>query len=176
MTLELHQKWHGGTNEHTFRSLCIPIRAMWLRFIGKAPFSCISWNYIMGEDEFCKRLCCRYYDVWKFKHPNPNDFFRIMEKQSGLELDWLQGVLPSIPAHYPDYAVASLSMKKDGTITLEQSRGIMPMPVDVVCYLSRWADGVLHHSATNHAGSKGDERVISEYQVAEDWPWTHPSL
>ena len=30
----------------------------------------------------------RYFNEWKFKHPNPTDLKRIMEKESGLELDW----------------------------------------------------------------------------------------
>ena len=30
----------------------------------------------------------RYYNEWKFRHPDENDFIRVMEKVSGLELDW----------------------------------------------------------------------------------------
>jgi aminopeptidase N len=44
-------------------------------------------SYIIGEENLDKGMRI-YYDTWKFKHPNPNDFKRIMEKQSGLELDW----------------------------------------------------------------------------------------
>ena len=29
-----------------------------------------------------------YYNEWRFKHPNPNDFIRVAEKVSGMELDW----------------------------------------------------------------------------------------
>ena len=29
-----------------------------------------------------------YYNSWKFRHPEPNDFIRVMEKTSGLELKW----------------------------------------------------------------------------------------
>ena len=30
----------------------------------------------------------KYFDNWKFKHPNPIVFKKIMEQESGLELDW----------------------------------------------------------------------------------------
>ena len=30
----------------------------------------------------------KYFDIWKFKHPKPSDFKKIMELESGLELDW----------------------------------------------------------------------------------------
>lgn len=44
-------------------------------------------EYIIGKDAFEKGLL-RYFDTWKFKHPNANDVVRVFEKQSGLELDW----------------------------------------------------------------------------------------
>jgi aminopeptidase N len=30
----------------------------------------------------------RYYEVFKFSHPTPNDFKRIAEKVSGMQLEW----------------------------------------------------------------------------------------
>ena len=44
-------------------------------------------EYVIGKEAFRKGML-RYYNTWKFKHPNANDFIRVMEKQSGLELDW----------------------------------------------------------------------------------------
>ena len=46
-------------------------------------------QYILGKDNFDRALL-RYYNDWKFKHPTPNDVIRIMEKESGLELDWFK--------------------------------------------------------------------------------------
>ena len=39
--------------------------------------------YILGKKTFYSALK-RYYNEWKFKHPNVTDFKRIMEKHSGL--------------------------------------------------------------------------------------------
>ena len=30
----------------------------------------------------------KYFEQWKFKHPNPIVFKKIMEQESNLELDW----------------------------------------------------------------------------------------
>jgi aminopeptidase N len=46
------------------------------------------------EDAFDAGML-KFYDTWKFKHPNVNDFIRVMEKESGLELDWYKRVLDS---------------------------------------------------------------------------------
>ena len=48
-------------------------------------------GYIIGQENLQAGLL-KYFDTWKFKHPNSNDFIRIMEKQSGLELDWHKAV------------------------------------------------------------------------------------
>ncbi|HPF91888.1 MAG TPA: M1 family metallopeptidase, partial [Flavobacteriales bacterium] len=42
---------------------------------------------VVGEEKVKEGLR-RYYDVCGFKHPEPIDFERVMEKGSGLELDW----------------------------------------------------------------------------------------
>ncbi|MEP0712374.1 MAG: M1 family metallopeptidase, partial [Algoriphagus sp.] len=44
-------------------------------------------GYIIGEEARDKGILS-YWNTWGFKHPNANDFIRIMEKESGLELDW----------------------------------------------------------------------------------------
>src|SRR5690554_7570767 len=44
-------------------------------------------GYIIGKQNRDNGMFS-YWHKWKFKHPNPNDFIRIMEKESGLELDW----------------------------------------------------------------------------------------
>src|SRR5690606_5842737 len=44
-------------------------------------------GYVIGE-EARDRGMLRYFDTWKFRHPNANDLIRVMEKESGMELDW----------------------------------------------------------------------------------------
>ncbi|SFF59327.1 M1 family metallopeptidase [Sunxiuqinia elliptica] len=42
---------------------------------------------ILGRDLFDQAFK-EYAQTWKFKHPQPADFFRIMETASGVDLDW----------------------------------------------------------------------------------------
>ena len=44
-------------------------------------------GYIIGKENLNKTLK-RYYEEFKFKHPTPNDFKRVAEKVSDLELEW----------------------------------------------------------------------------------------
>ena len=46
-------------------------------------------GYVMGEAKR-DQLMLNYYNTWKFKHPNANDFIRVAEKTSGLQLQWLK--------------------------------------------------------------------------------------
>jgi hypothetical protein len=34
------------------------------------------------------RSYSEYYKQWHFKHPNPNDFVKLAEDVSGIQLDW----------------------------------------------------------------------------------------
>jgi hypothetical protein len=72
-----------------------------------------------------------YYWSWRFRHPGPDDFFRVMEKASGIELDWFQ--------HYwvhttrtMDYAIDSVEAVTGGTLISLRRIGSFPMPVDLV--------------------------------------------
>ena len=77
-------------------------------------------EYIIGEKAFDKGMLT-YFDTWKFKHPNPNDFIRVMEKESGLELDWYKEYWIQT-THFIDYsikAVDSEGMKNNFTFSEE---------------------------------------------------------
>ncbi|MEL6867898.1 MAG: M1 family metallopeptidase, partial [Bacteroidota bacterium] len=43
-------------------------------------------EYVIGKKAFNQGLL-DYFETWKYKHPNSNDFIRVMEKASGMELD-----------------------------------------------------------------------------------------
>ncbi|SFS39736.1 M1 family metallopeptidase [Lutibacter maritimus] len=82
-------------------------------------------NYIIGEENV-KETIKKYYSDFKFKHPTPNDFKRVAEKVSGIQLDWYLNEWIETD-HTIDYAVANVV---DKTITLARV-GKMPMPIDL---------------------------------------------
>jgi len=130
-------------------------------------------EYILGEEVFSKALL-RYYNTWKFKHPNPNDFIRVMEKESGLELDWYIEYFVNTTKTI-DYGINSVKKinRKQVLISLEKF-GKMPMPVDL---LITKKDGSKHYYTIplrimrGAKTSEGENKV--KYQVLEDWPWTN---
>lgn len=90
-------------------------------------------RYIMGDEDFYSGML-RYFDKWKFKHPTPDDFLRVMELESGLELDWFyENWLYTI--HHIDYSVNAA--KSDSGAVIEISNvGDFPMPIDVTVTLN----------------------------------------
>jgi len=92
-------------------------------------------GYVVGAENFSKGMLV-YYETWKFKHPNPNDFIRVMEKVSKLELDWyLQEWTQT--THTIDYSIEKVkkSDKHTGQTDLQIQRiGDMAMPLDIVVY------------------------------------------
>jgi len=131
-------------------------------------------NYIVGKENFDQAMLT-YYNTWKFKHPNPNDFIRIMEKQSNLELDWFDEYFVKT-TKYPDYKVANVSKgdgKKKIKITLEKL-GIMPMPIDLTVTYKNGDTELYTIPLRIMRGEKtmdGGKKLM----VLEDWPWVNPT-
>ncbi len=131
-------------------------------------------QYIMGKPTFDKAML-RYFDVWKFKHPNVNDFIRVMEKESDLELDWYKeyfvGSLKTI-----DYSVNSVEKANriETSITLKRV-GDMPMPIDLVVTLKDGEKKYYTIPLVIMRGEKKNDTWGEAIDVLPDWPWTHPT-
>ena len=131
-------------------------------------------GYIIG-DSVRDKVLLEYYRIWKFKHPNPNDFVRIAEKTSGLALQWYKEYwvngLKTI-----DYKIANIgidSITNKAQIILERI-GRMPMPIDV---LVTYKDGTKewHYIPLNLMfGNKPAEDATPRI-IHEEWRWTHPT-
>ena len=129
-------------------------------------------QYIVGKETFQAGML-RYFDTWKFKHPDANDFIRIMEKESGMVLDWFKDYFINT-RHLPDYGITKVEAgkRKKSIISLEKI-GIMPMPLDIIITLKN--DKKVYYTIPLRMmrGAKTSENGI-HYQLAPDWPWTHP--
>ena len=86
-------------------------------------------GYIIGKNNLNKTLK-RYYEEFKFKHPTPNDFKRVAEKVSDLELEWYLNEWTRTP-HKVDYGIDISLLESDRVITLKRI-GRIPMPIEVV--------------------------------------------
>ena len=128
---------------------------------------------IIGEQAF-NRGMLKYYDMWKFKHPNPNDFIRIMEKESDLELDWFKEYWVQ-STHQIDYGVDTMYAKGNGTTIQLAKVGRMPMPLDVTVTLADGEKLVYNIPLRIMRGDKSAHTTVKNFSVVEDWPWVEDS-
>ena len=130
-------------------------------------------EYVIGKKAFDQGVL-DYYNTWKFKHPNPNDFIRIMEKTSGLELDWYKEYMVNT-THYVDYSIDTITKGKKTNILLSKI-GVMPMPIDVEVITYDGEKYMYNIPLRIMRGEKpNDDLSIKNYVTATDWPWTNPT-
>ena len=128
-------------------------------------------NYIVGDEVF-ERGMKRYFHTWKFRHPNVNDFIRVMEKESNLELDWYKEYMVN-STHTIDYAVDTLLNAKRGSKIVLSKKGVMPMPVDLLVEFKDGKTKLYTVPLRMMRGSKEKDVKYGQYTTLEDWPWTH---
>lgn len=130
-------------------------------------------SYIMGHDTFMSAMR-RYFNEWKFKHPTAIDFIRVMEKTSGMQLDWyLEHFVYT--TNQIDYGIKSVVGDDQGTyITLEKVKEMM-MPVDLYVLYKDGSKEIIYIPLRIMRGAKGVEDTNTERVTAEAWPWTNPT-
>lgn len=129
-------------------------------------------SYIIGHENFMKGLR-RYFNTWKFKHPERNDYVRVMEKTSGLELDWYYEHFVNT-TNTIDYGIKSVEETGENTnITLERV-GRMPMPVELYVEYTDGSRELFYIPLTMMRGIKPHDDPRVPRTILSDWPWTHP--
>lgn len=117
------------------------------------------------------KILLEYYRLWKFKHPNAADFFRVAEKVSDMKLDWYKEYWINSTKTI-DYGIDSL-WQEDGKTKIRLKRiGLMPMPIDLQL---TFKDGSkeLHYVPMNLMyGAKLVEDASIPRTVYEPWRWT----
>ena len=131
-------------------------------------------EYVVGE-ETLKRAFQRFYEEWKFAHPDPNDFKRVVEKESGMQLGWYFDYYLETTRTI-DYAIDDLSYSADQDSAIirlaREDEGIMPIDLHV-----EFEDGeelLVYIPLHMMLGRKEQESPEITRLEAEPWPWTHP--
>lgn len=128
-------------------------------------------GYIVG-DKVLDKILLEYYNQWRFKHPNPNDFIRVAEKISGLELQWYKEYWVYTTKTI-DYAVGDINAVDGKASVVIKRLGYMPMPVDV---LVTYKDGTkeMHYIPLSLMyGEKPVENDIKRI-IHPEWKWVDP--
>ena len=134
----------------------------------KGAIFLMQLSYIIGEDNLYKGLR-RYYNQWKFKHPNEYDFIRIMEKVSGIELDWyLDYWIKTI--HQIDYSVEVRDNDNKYLGIIISRIGKMPMPIEIEIQYDDF-------STTNYyiplSIMRGEKNLGDNVVLLKDWEWVN---
>lgn len=128
-------------------------------------------KYIIGEEVFYQGMR-EYFDAWKFHHPEPNDFIRVMEKASGMQLSWFLRQWIYTTKHI-DYGVKSLVETGGITLVTIRNFGEFPMPVEVMV---SYKDGTVtryYIPSGEMLGSKSFHDRIKTIEL-DPWPWVNP--
>ena len=127
-------------------------------------------GYIIGEDNLNKTLK-KYFRDWAFKHPTPNDFIRVAEKISGLELDWYLTDWTRT-TNIIDYGILDVSTNGNRTRVVLQRIGLMPMPLDVEIIYN---DGAKELYYIPLRMMRGEKPHSGQRTILEDWAWAYPA-
>ncbi len=127
-------------------------------------------GYIIGESKLNKTLKS-YFEEFKFKHPTPNDFRRVAERISGIQLkwyltDWTQ------TTNTIDYAIKSIDDNSENTNIRLKRVGNMPMPLDVLVKFEDGSTSVYYIPIPLMRGEKESPYKL-DWVVLEDWAWAY---
>lgn len=139
----------------------------------KGAVALAQMNYLVGE-ETTLNVQKKFYNQWKFKHPTPNDWIRVFEKECDLELDWYLDYFVNT-THTIDYAVRNVSSAENGeTLVSLEKVGKMPMPMEIYVTYKDGSKKIYYAPLAIMRGEKQNDSDL-ERVVLADWPWTSPT-
>jgi len=127
-------------------------------------------RYIIGEENV-KRGFLKYYDTWKFRHPQPDDFVGIMENVSGIELSWYQNYWLNTTKTI-NYSVEAAFQTSTKTQIILRRKGDVPMPVDVEVQFSDGSKKLYYIPLDLMYGKKPHEKDVYPYEREDREPWS----
>ncbi len=128
---------------------------------------------VVGEKTLAKGLQ-RYYTTCKFKHPEPIDFERVMEKESGLELDWYFDEWINTTRTL-DYGIQSVLAVNGELRVVVERIGEQLMPVDLRVERRDGSSTTYHVPLSLQRGAKDDASDAFPFTLLEPWQWTDPT-
>lgn len=137
----------------------------------KGALYLVQLGYILG-DEVRDRVLLNYYQQWKFKHPDPDDFLRVAERTSGTKLDWYRDYW-IYTTRTIDYAIDSLWEEGGKTKIRLRNDGLMPMPVDFQITFKDSTKEMHYVPLDLMYHAKPAESKTIKWKVYQPWPWTN---
>jgi hypothetical protein len=138
----------------------------------KGAVALTELGYIIGDEAMRKGLI-KYRNEWGFKHPDSNDFIRLMEKESNLELHWFFDYWINTTKTI-DYAINSVTENQGKTSVTLERKGQIPMPMDITVTKKDGTKSMYYAPLGIMRGEKINESGFNR-TVLSDWFWTHPT-
>jgi len=130
-------------------------------------------GYIVGGS-VRDSILVKYFNTWKFKHPQLNDLIRISEKVSGIQLDWYKDFFVNTNKTI-NYGIDSL-WDEGGKMKIRfRNNGTMPMPLDIELKFKDGKRESIYIPQYLMFGLKANEEPSINRTVGEPWKWTHPT-
>jgi len=128
-------------------------------------------GYVIGTQNL-KSGMKKYFDQWKFKHPKPVDFKKIMEQESSLELDWyFEQFITTI--NKIDYSIYSVESNEGKTKIIIEKIGRIPMPLDISITNIDSTVSWFNIPLRIMRGVKGVDMIGDNVAIKSDWPWVY---
>ena len=128
-------------------------------------------GYIIGEDNLNTTML-RFFDVWKFKHPEPNDLKKIAESVSEIQLQWYFDKWINTTQSI-DYSIDYVESSENGSRVTLSRIGDIPMPIDVTVISVNDEVTTYYIPLRMMRGSKKNETSFSRSEL-KSWPWVYP--
>lgn len=129
-----------------------------------------SW---LGDETFYRAMK-RFYNQYKFQHPTPSDFLRIMEKESGMVLDWYNEYFVNT-TKVIDYSVDSVYTQNNSSVIELKRIGDMPVPIEIEIETT---DGQFQYWYISHDLTRQMQYPVANTEIqwiaAPYWNWVEP--
>ncbi len=130
-------------------------------------------GYIVGAS-VRDSILLKYFNTWKYKHPQLNDLIRIAEKTSGIQLDWYKDFFVNTNKTI-DYGIDSLWDDGGKMQVRFRNNGTMPMPLDIDLFFKDGSRETVYIPQYLMFGEKSNEEPAIKRTVGSPWKWTHPT-
>lgn len=139
----------------------------------KGEFFLDQLGSVIGDGTLHRGLR-RYFNACAFKHPDPVDVQRAMEKESGLQLGWYFSQWINTTRTL-DYAVAAMVPHGDSTEVKLERKGLMLMPIDVEVRLKDGSSMLFNVPLSLMLGSRREPAGGQACITLPPWTWTAPT-
>ena len=128
--------------------------------------------YVIGPDALMKSLQ-EFYKEFAFTHPTPNDFKRIAEKVSGIQLEWYVNDWTKTTKTV-DYAIKSVAEVEGKTEVVLERIGSIGMPIDLGVLYNDDSQAIHYIPLQMMFGEKQPTNGEVNWNVEKDWAWARP--